>query len=138
MNRSEPGGFFERCRPRSRRILANSSPINPRCVTKEHEKGAIRLSSLMRRLIPRRSGIPHRAIVPQKVDEKPLKNGVEDLLCKSSPLRGLKTSQRFKGMHPLGCLPLWGDRCSRREEWAGEELIRVLRLEREGVTLVTG
>jgi hypothetical protein len=31
----------------SRRILLNSSPINPRCVKKEHEKRAIRLSSLM-------------------------------------------------------------------------------------------
>jgi len=60
--------------------------------------------------------IPHIEIVPQKVSENPAENGVADLLCKSSPLRGLKTSQRFKGMLPLRCLPLWG---------------------REGVTLIT-
>jgi hypothetical protein len=36
------------------------------------------------------------------------KKGVEGLLCKSSPFRSLKTSQRFKGMLPLGCLPLRG------------------------------
>ncbi len=32
---------------------------------------------------------------------------------------------------------LGGDCCSRREEQAGEELVRVLRLGREGVTLIT-
>ena len=36
-----------------RRILEDSSPANPRCVTQEHEKRAIRLASLMRRLSPR-------------------------------------------------------------------------------------
>jgi len=41
--------------------------------------------------------------------------------CLPSPLRGLKTSQRFKGMLSLRCLHHWGDRCSRREEQAGEE-----------------
>jgi len=48
--------------------------------------------------------------------KNPEKTGVEDLLRKSSLLRGLKTSHRFKGMLPLGCLPHWG---------------------REGVTLLT-
>jgi hypothetical protein len=44
---------------------------------KEHEKRAIRLSSLMRRLIPRRPGIPHDRTVTQKVREKILREQEE-------------------------------------------------------------
>ena len=47
----------------SRRILTDSSPVNPRCVTKEHEKKANRLSSLIRGLPPRRWGIPHSVMM---------------------------------------------------------------------------
>ena len=65
---------------------------------------------------------PHIGIVPQKVSENPAKKqGVEDLLRKSSPLRGLKTSQGFKGMFPLGCLPTGEPAVSERKELAGEE-----------------
>jgi hypothetical protein len=68
-------------------------------------------------------GIPHREIVPQKVSENPAeKRGVEDLLCKSSPLRGLKTFQRFKGT---------------RSEKMHEHLLCLTRWGREGVTLLT-
>jgi|SRR5208337_4775241 len=71
--------------------------------------------------------------------KNPRKNGVEDLLCKSSPLRSLKTSQRFKGILPwddrvvirlrnreeciriFAASPHRGDCSSRREKQAGEE-----------------